>query len=299
MGNTQRVEICKHCLPKSKEVKTRLGFFGWICGVCLTVLFYFINLSLTGILSPPPPTAFIPLGIISMVACAYIIVSLIDDLRRKHYYLFLDKEGRLHCDTVAPLLFEDHYYWQMKSELLATQQETVSREDFLIASDVIHWTVGGLRRNYGHVMETDENPVNKWSLLQIPRVNFVFGNPFNESVRITIRNEDGYEVTSSPRDILRWTIDHPQSLHRLARALSRLAGVENDARSWHDLTKEANEKWKDMACGYNQLGQFLIQLRETASTWPQNSKYARENRLLIDGFLAEQDPVVVESWKQG
>jgi len=317
MPEIKGVAICKHCLAPDKKVEEGLSAIAWIFFTlfyAITGYFTFFSAQLLfrltlGDLTDSMELILIPLsGIIVLGAITiYFAFLLIRNIKLSHYYFFLDKNGRLHCDTAEPLLVDGKYYWQMKNEVLALQGN-VAAADFLISSEIIHWQTGGVRRGQGGVLQAgfEKRPQkNRNPMVTITRVDFPGGNPFIWWAKITLRSRDGFEGTAPLTEVLEFTIDTPHSIAwftNAAKVIRRAKQQSDDAtrtrKTLLDLSENLKTKYETAASLSCRLGQFLISRRNAASAWPQNSKYAREDRKAIDEFLAGLDQGDIESWKQ-
>lgn len=311
MGDTKQDGVleCKNCLKRGSQVDKRIGLLNWIASItACSIAGYFSFFSarvllqfIKGDLSGSAISVVIAVSALFLLSAITIVLALrlVRDLQKRDYFFFLDQKGRLHCDTIAPLLFENRYYWQMKSEVVAIQG-AIEHDEFLVSSEIIHWQVGGLRQSFGRVIELDNNitgphiPPNVF----ITHIALPGGRPFHPDAKITVRNSCGFEVTARLIDILEYTKKNPQSMLQFANAVQRIVAAEKTAKVLGTLANKYQKNWDETALLCIQLGRFLVARRNAASAWPQNSKYAREERKAIDEFLAGLNPEDVALWKE-
>ena len=296
---------CKNCLMTGHTVYTRLPFLkkvscflvaciaGYFSYGFLTVVYEFLKGNITG-----EAKNFIPLSFILLLSLTITIFGaayFIRDLKRHDYWFFMDTFGRMHCDTVEPQYHKGSYYWQpLGTDLhLLGAEQTIAGHQFVIPSVLIHWRVGGFTRSHGTIhfyhftmgfwVPDGDNQMTEFILR--PRNSSTW-----QGSSITLENLNHRNAVTVPLlSFLRFTVEHGNMFNAW---LSNNGLIEGIAQ-----LLLVNAKDKSATKNYDALGRFLLQMREEASTWPENSEYAKAMRKATDEFLLTMPDDDIKAWR--
>jgi len=273
MGDaTKTVLECQNCLKKGKTIVKRMHPIVWLAifaVVCTGIIVIDYPMCLTlyqltiGELSGPTGDVILTCIITAffVAATGAAIGFLIVDFKRRDYWLFWAKPDEIHCDTVVPKYKDGAYYWQPLgndfSELAQGQQ--FSSSDFIIASDIIHWRVGGFRRSRGEIIKRDGSGIEKdltiSRLLLSPRNPRIWQNTY-----ITVQNQHDASVTGHLRAFLKLTAAEPN--------LCFSASLPNLLYDFAHLLGKASKR-QTVFNDYYRMGDFVTRMRQLAAKWPQ------------------------------
>lgn len=306
MGDAKQDVVleCKNCLKRGSTIYTRsLPTTTALCALVTSTGFITYHMMvliyewLAGDITAES-------GSLILICCAAVLLAaitiggaayIIGDFKRRDYWLFMDKFGRVHCDTVSPQYHKGRYYWQpLGSDIhLLEQDQTLSSEQLVITSTLIRWRVGGFSRSRGEIYHY-QFTTGQWVFDGDNRITaFILPtrNPLTwQGSSITLKNIKHRNTVTVPLlSFLRFTEEHNDKLNGWLSHNELLERVAECLR--------INTKNKTATKNYVALGRFLVKMRELASSWPEHSEYARAMRKETDSFLEVMPTEDVKAWR--
>src|SRR3989339_1737208 len=124
MSDAKEVVLkCQNCLKDGKTISKRMHPVTWIIlivimgGLIVFLDYPFIGVCydlFVGNVGGSQGVIFLTLVITTtcILVTGILAGMLIRDFKRRDYWIFTDKNGDAHCDTVCPTFHNGNYYWQ-------------------------------------------------------------------------------------------------------------------------------------------------------------------------------------------